>query len=414
MTRHLAFFHQNYPAQFGPIIQFLLEHYDTEISFYSEYVAKPLHPKVKHVSFKPDGTGSEEKDTSYFFSRYFEREARSMYGAYKAFEAHRENLPDCFIGHVGFGNLMMFHVAYPDIPTIGFFEVFYDFKEISRPEYPVPWENRLRVPLRNATQLLELEYCTKGYSPTPYQRSMFPDAYQHKLEVLFDGVDTDFYSPGQVIGNALPKTWPDGVKLVTFVSRGLESYRGFDVFMEVAHRICQRRSDVHFIIAGNPKTHYGAEMLTVKEPSFKEHVLKRHQFDLNRFHFLDWVSESALVDLFRLSDCHFYWTIPFTLSWSFFQAMAAGALICGSDTAPVQDVLVHQENGLICDPNSIDAMVEQIMEALAEPERYRPLREAARETVIANYSLPVCLPKLADFYLDKSLVPSKVHVYESC
>ena len=62
--------------------------------------------------------------------------------------------------------------------------------------------NRIRIPLRNATQLIELEYCTKGYSPTPFQRSTYPKAYQHKLASLFDGIDTNFYSPGEPSDNS--------------------------------------------------------------------------------------------------------------------------------------------------------------------------------------------------------------------
>ena len=163
------------------------------------------------------------------------------------------------IGHVAFGNMGLFHVEYPEVPKIGFFELFYDpFDKVSdkRPEYPTNKENRLRVPLRNATQLVELEYCTKGYSPTPFQRSTYPEAYQNKLETLFDGINTHLYKPGEVTSKTeLPITWPKDAKVVTYVSRGLEAMRGFDMFMEVAHKVSLIDPDVHFVIAGNPRTH---------------------------------------------------------------------------------------------------------------------------------------------------------------
>jgi glycosyltransferase involved in cell wall biosynthesis len=253
--------------------------------------------------------------------------------------------------------------------------------------------------LRNATQLVELEYCTRGYCPTPFQRSTYPEAYQHKLSVIFDGIDTDFYSPGEVSANSeLKRTWPADAKLVTYVSRGLEAMRGFDIFMDVAHRVSQQRDDVHFVIAGNPKTNYGSEMIGVKEPTFKDHVLKMHRYDLSRFHFLEWISERALVDLFRLSDCHFFWTVPFTLSWSLLQSLSTGCLVVASNTAPVRDAITHGVNGLLVEPGARDEMVALMLEVLAGRAHDQELRRNARLSM-TQYSFQSCLPRLAEYFL---------------
>ncbi len=400
LKKQLVFMHQNYPAQFGPITQFLLKEYDADIHFLSQYASKAPIDGLKHHFYKPAKTGHEE--TPYFFSRYFEQECASMHGVSDALKALNVD-PDLFVGHVAFGNMGLLHVEYPEVPKVGFFELFYNASPNHaerRPEYPVPLANLARIPLRNATQLIELEYCTKGYSPTAFQRSTYPGVYQHKLDVLFDGIDTNFYCPGEVKADTkLPITWPADAKVVTYVSRGLEAMRGFDIFMEVAHRISKKRSDVHFVIAGNPKTHYGSEMIGIKEATFKEFVLKKQPFDLSRFHFLDWIPEEALVDLFRLSHCHFYWTVPFTLSWSLFQAMATGVLAVGSNSAPVRDGITHGVNGLLVPPYEIDAIVDTILDALDNQAGYQYLRDNARERMVQEFSFEVCLPKLAEFYL---------------
>jgi glycosyltransferase involved in cell wall biosynthesis len=161
------------------------------------------------------------------------------------------------------------------------------------------------------------------------------------------------------------------------------------------------------VIAGNPKTHYGSEMINIQEETFKDYVMKKHPYDLNRFHFLNWISESALVDLYRLSACHFYWTVPFTLSWSLFQAMSTGCLVMGSNSAPVRDAIDPGENGFLMEPYDIDAYVDQMLAALEMQEAYQPLREAAREKMVQNFGFDICLPKLAEFYLNPS-VPTVV------
>jgi len=189
MKKNLIFIHQNYPAQFGPISRFLTQNYDINVSFFSQHKKNPIAPGISHFSYTPARTGHEENP--YFFSRYFEQECAAMHGVYAAIANASIEAPDLFVSHVAFGNLGLLHVEYPDVPKIGFFELFYDpfgRNSTARPEFPSPKPNCLRVPLRNATSLVELEYCTKGYSPTPFQKSTFPDAYQGKLSVLFDGI----------------------------------------------------------------------------------------------------------------------------------------------------------------------------------------------------------------------------------
>jgi glycosyltransferase involved in cell wall biosynthesis len=394
---HICFLHQNYPAQFGPISQFLLEHYDVDVSFLSQYVTKPVHPGVRHVPYQPVTTGHE--DTPYFFARHFEECTANMHAILNALKQQSLE-PDVFVGHAAFGTLGLLHAAFPGAQRIGFFEFFYhtdSAKSDSRKEFTVPFPNYIRIPLRNAVQLVELEYCTKGYSPTAFQRSTYPEAYKPKIDVLFDGVDTTFYTPGEP-GSALNRTWPSDAPIVTFVSRGLEAMRGFDIFMEMAHTLCQQRDDVHFVIAGRDKTHYGSEGMHLKNVTFKQHVLSQRSYDLSRFHFMDWVSEAALVDLFRLSTCHVYWTVPFTLSWSLFQAMSAGVYVLGSDTGPLRDLVQPGVNGHLVNPYDIHTMVERVNQALDDPNHVKPLREAARQTVVERFGFDVCLPKLAEFY----------------
>jgi glycosyltransferase involved in cell wall biosynthesis len=112
--------------------------------------------------------------------------------------------------------------------------------------------------------LADLDACTLGYAPTNWQRSRFPHEYQYKLQTIFDGIDTTFWRtlkwreriPRRIAGKWLPRQ----KKVVTYVSRGFESMRGFDVFMRVAQRICSERSDVVFLCIGSDRAYYGEDI----------------------------------------------------------------------------------------------------------------------------------------------------------
>jgi glycosyltransferase involved in cell wall biosynthesis len=81
------------------------------------------------------------------------------------------------------------------------------------------------------------------------------------------------------------------------------------------------------------------------------------------------------------------------------QAMATGVVMVASNSAPVRDVVFHQETGYLVDPYDIKAFVAQIQAVLDAPDRNQPLRDHARQLMIEQYSYQVCLPKLAEFYL---------------
>jgi glycosyltransferase involved in cell wall biosynthesis len=100
-----------------------------------------------------------------------------------------------------------------------------------------------------------------------------------------------------------------------------------------------------------------------------------------------------LLDLFRIATCHVYLTYPFVLSWSMLEAMSTGAIIVGSRTGPVEEVIVDGENGLLVDFFDAEALATRVAEVLRAPARFEPLREQARRTVVERYALQRCLPR---------------------
>jgi glycosyltransferase involved in cell wall biosynthesis len=336
--------------------------------------------------------------------RGFDDYTRRSVAVFNELKVHPDVQPDLIVGHSGFGSTALLKELY-DCPIINYFEYYYhrqgsdlDF----RPEFSPTEFGCLHSRIRNAGILLDLQNCAAGYSPTQWQRSRFPTEYQAKIETIFDGIDTDFWfrrplaarKPRWVWGQKLP---PD-VKVVTYVSRGFESMRGFDIFMRVAKRLCELRSDVIFVCVGDDEIHYGPDKRFTQGKSFREHVLAQDNYDLSRFIFTGRISREELARIMSVSDLHVYLTVPFILSWSCMNALACGCTVLGSATPPVQEVIQHEENGLLVDFYDVDRFVELASKVLDEPQAFRPLGEAAVRVIEEKYSLDVCLPKMIDLY----------------
>ena len=86
-------------------------------------------------------------------------------------------------------------------------------------------------------------------------------------------------------------------------------------------------------------------------------------------------------------------TYPFVLSWSLLEAMSTGLPIVGSSTAPVQEVIRDGVNGLLVDFFSPDQLANAVSDLLGNRERADSLGRAARESILADYSLERCVPR---------------------
>lgn len=157
------------------------------------------------------------------------------------------------------------------------------------------------------------------------------------------------------------------------------------------------------VIVGHERSGYGANDPSGK--SYKQILLEEVGAQLNheRLHFVGALSYSDLIHLFQISAVHLYYTVPFVLSWSLLEAMACGALVIGSNTKPVREVIQSERNGLLVDYFNDEHLVTAVSRALKQAESLQPLRSQARQTITTHYALEQSLK------LQRELVQAVAH-----
>lgn len=392
----ILYVHPNLPAQFGPVLSRLARRSDLECVFVAKNTVQSV-PGVRVVPFEPKGGATRR---THYCSRTFEN---AVWNAHAVYEACREApglAPDLVVGHSGFGTTAFLPDLF-DCPVVNLFEYYYhghgsdmDF----RPEFPPRSIDYLRSRMRNAMILTDLTQCAVGYAPTAWQRDLFPPEWRSKLEVVHDGVDTDFWRRRAVPRRLGDEPLPEGVRVVTYVARGLEAMRGFDVFVRMAKRVMAARRDVLFVVVGEASTHYGNERRFLAAKSFRDHVLDMEQPDPRRLRFLGKVPAERLVEVLCLSDAHVYLTVPFVVSWSLLNAMACEAPVVASDTEPVREFVEHGVTGLLAPFHDDEALAEQVLRVLDDPERGRAMAGRARRRVQERCGLDAVLPAITALY----------------
>jgi glycosyltransferase involved in cell wall biosynthesis len=388
---HVLFVHRNFPAQFGHIAARLVRDYGDRCTYVSELPAANVGG-IERLQYQLQGGATS---STHYCSRTFENAVWHAHAVYEALRRRPDVQPDVVVGHSGFGSTVFLADLYK-CPIINYFEYFYrghDSDMDFRPDFPAAELDVLRARTRNAMILVDLETCTAGYAPTHWQLSLFPAAYQHKLTAIFDGVDTNLWQRRPVARRIGDRVVGDKTRIVTYVSRGFEAMRGFDIFMRTAKRIYQERPDVLFVCVGGEQICYGGDLKHVRTKTFKEHVLAQDTYDLEKFLFLGRVPPEQLAEVFSISDLHIYLTVPFVLSWSLMNALSCGCTVLASDTPPVREMIEPGVNGLVAGFFDVEGLAQTAISVLDDPPAFRHLGATATRIIRDNYSIDATLPK---------------------
>jgi DNA-binding NarL/FixJ family response regulator len=101
------------------------------------------------------------------------------------------------------------------------------------------------------------------------------------------------------------------------------------------------------------------------------------KLDPERTHFLGRVPRAQYIKVLQVSAAHVYLTYPFVLSWSLLEAMACGAPIVASDTAPVREVIRDGVNGRLVDFFKVQEIAQTALSLLQAREPQLPMRSRA-------------------------------------
>ena len=378
--------HQNFPGQFRHLVPAWQRRPGWEVRGLGREAAPGLAGFEKLTRYR----APEPRRAAHPYLGRMEQATRQGQAAARAMQALRRDgfTPDLVVAHPGWGESLYAKDVYPDARVIHFCEWYYAARGADMgfdPEFPASLDDHARVRTWNALHALNLVQCDAGVSPTRWQRSRHPGELQSKIAVQHEGIALDLLAPDPhaCLTTRAGQRLRCGDPVVTYVARNLEPYRGFQVFMRALERLQRVHRTVHAVVLGGDGVSYGSR--PVGAPSWRERMLQEVRLDPARTHFLGRVPYPAYVRALQVSAAHVYLSYPFVLSWSMLEAMACGALVVGSDTPPVREVVRDGENGLLVPFFDVAGLVERLQAALDAPPAFARQRAQARLDM-ARYS----------------------------
>jgi glycosyltransferase involved in cell wall biosynthesis len=399
--KKILFVHNNFPAQFRHLAHILAQEPDVSLAAIGTQTAQ----RMAGVKLMKYSIANPNVAATHPFARRFDiecRRAEEVLYAASSLSAEGFNA-DIVLAHPGWGETLPLRSVFPNARHIAYCELFYRLAgqdhgfDLEFPQTGLDGNVGLRI--KNAATLLSLVDCDNGISPTRWQRSTFPDEFQPKIKVIHEGVDVDRAKPSANAKFRLPdgRMLTKDDEVITYISRSFEPVRGFHILMRALPRILAERPRAQVLLIGGDGNPYGA--LPPEGQTWRSLFLKEvgHKIDHKRIHFAGHIPHQEFLHALQISSAHIYLTYPFVLSWSMIEAMSSGCLVIGSETPPVQEVL-NSENGILVPFFDSEILAERVIEALAHPRRFKPLRAKARATAVEKYDMRrVCAPKMLEF-----------------
>lgn len=398
---NVLFVHNNFPGQYQHLVRALANDPQMRIAA----IGSSTSQAMSGVNLLKYSLADVDVSATHPFARRFDLECHRAEQVLYASSSLTSSgfAPDLIMAHPGWGETLPLRTIFPDARILLYCEFFYgvEGRDVGfDPEFPETGaDGHVALHLKNASTLLALADCDFGISPTEWQRSTFPKEYQSKITTIHEGINIDIVKPTPDAVLRLPsgREFRRSDEVVTFVARNLEPVRGYHIFMRSLPRILAERARAEVVIIGGDGVSYGASppQGTTWRSTFFDEVADR--IDQKRVHFTGRLSYSDYLCALQVSSAHVYFTYPFVLSWSLLEAMSAGCLIIGSDTAPVREVL-NNENGILVPFFDVEQLAERVIDALAHPRQFRSIRTQARRTVLDQYDLErICLPEMMTF-----------------
>lgn len=376
------FVHQSFPAQYIHLLRYLAQQKKHEIVYITTHVKKEISgvrcilytsPVLPAVSVHPM---IREVDHALRRAEAVAQIARSLKSL--------NFIPDIIIGHHGWGELLNISDVFPTVPILGYFEFYYSIKGQDvgfDPEFPMSDKSPFLVRCKNIINLQAVMLPGMGQTPTHFQKNTYPECAQKNIKLLREGVNLDVCRPNPILQQKVLTIGKLKIqpyeKLVTYVARDLEPYRGFHSFMRALPRILAERPDARIVLVGGDGVSYGQYTSTGK--TWRETMLEelKGRLDLKRIHFVGWQPYNKFIEILQRSDTHVHLTYPFVLSWSLREAMAIACPLVASDTAPVREFLIDKKNARLVSFFASDRIAECVLEFLENKELAQKMGQQA-------------------------------------
>ena len=212
---------------------------------------------VKHYVIKEDSTKDKAtpRNNLYFLAKKAKISEKFCAAFHKLLE--QGFYPELVFFHSGWGLGMHIRTVFPKAKLSAFAEWWFswdspelDFEPTSPYRPATTNQARLAERYQNLGQSFEINESDFVWTSTKWQRQQFPPSLQHRMKVIHEGIDVDYFS------NDLRSRDISTEITITYTTRGFEPLRAFEHFVSIIRILIRNNPNLRLIVVGKDKPSY--------------------------------------------------------------------------------------------------------------------------------------------------------------
>ena len=258
---NLLFIHGNFPGQFIHLAPLLAQRCGGRTVFLTQS-DNPQGIALSGVELMRFATHRDIRPDGHPYLRSSEQAVLRGQAVIKVLEQLRGQgfVPDVVICHGGMGFGLFLKAYLPQAVLVSYMEWF-SRSVTSRNLYGAyTLHDQALVECSNLPVLQELVQADQIVCPTHWQRSQFPLEWQPRIELIFDGVDIDYFKPQAWSGEVVLSSGEEGPpvhlysdqRVLSYATRGM-TLRSFPEFMRAAAVAQQQDPQLQVVVAGRDR-----------------------------------------------------------------------------------------------------------------------------------------------------------------
>ncbi|MDR2054943.1 MAG: glycosyltransferase [Desulfovibrio sp.] len=389
----ILFLHKTFPGSFRLLVHAFGTQPENTILFLSETGQKSTRANVRHLRLAPPLKHTSHDPVENDLLLRYRRAARA--GNALLLLSRDGYAPDLICASSSASGSLFVRDVFPDAFYAIEADWFYTRGQQTFFNHDIAPAGFAPARIRNLWEYNALGDCDFAFTSSAWQKSHYPDFLSQKLHVIHHGINTAFFSstPHEAfVDEETRLNLAKVAEIVSFSGPYWDPSRGFSQFLQAVPQILAARPKCHILMlwpdrrsksrqsggtAGREETEKHSQLLAGIPLSGKAR---------SRVHLLGVRSLVKYRQMLRASTVHVYLTAPHALSTGFLEAMACGAFVVGSDTAPVKEVLEHGKNGFLCDYMEPDSIAKTVTGVLELAPKLAFIRKEARQIVTQEYN----------------------------
>lgn len=160
--------------------------------------------------------------------------------------------------------------------------------------------------------------------------------------------------------------------------------KSLETYLHAARQVVDRKPDTQFILAGDGNERSKLESL-------------RDELKLQKnFHFVG--AREDIYDIFQISDIITLCSLWEGLGFSLMEGMALGKPLVGTDVTGINEIIVHDKNGLLVPSKHPDLLANAYLKILDNPALAQKLKAGCTEVILERFDIKKNTRQLLQLY----------------